>query len=107
MEGGEATECFILAKEGGESTHGTRHDGSKVAIGQSSSIGGATWSSRKRTRVEELERRPAWRRCVDATRVNNSASRAAAVVSYGGDGKQLLAARAAAWHTRERPAGGS
>jgi hypothetical protein len=106
MEGGEATDCFILTKKGGESTHGARHDGGKVAVGQSSSISEAMWSARKRTRGEELERRPAWRRCVDATRVNNSASGAAAVVSYGGDGKQLLAARAAAWHAWERPAWG-
>jgi hypothetical protein len=50
MEGGEATECFILAKEGGESTHDARHDSGKVAVGQSSSIGRATW------RAEENQR---------------------------------------------------
>jgi hypothetical protein len=42
---------------------------------------------------------------VDATRVNNGAGGAAAAVSYGGYGKQLLAARVAAWRAWERPAG--
>jgi hypothetical protein len=44
---------------------------------------------------------------VDATRVNNGASGAAVAMSYGGDGKELLAARAAAWRARGRPAGGA
>jgi hypothetical protein len=44
---------------------------------------------------------------VDATRVDNGAGRAAAAVSGGGDGKQLLAARAATWRARGRPAGGA
>jgi hypothetical protein len=43
---------------------------------------------------------------VGATRVENGAGRAAATVSYGGDGKQLLAARVAAWRAQGRPAGG-
>jgi hypothetical protein len=40
---------------------------------------------------------------VGATGVENGAGRAAATVSYGGDGKQLLAA---AWRARGKPAGG-
>jgi hypothetical protein len=44
---------------------------------------------------------------VDATRVNNGAGGAAAAMSYNGDGKELLAARAAAWRARGRPAGGA
>jgi hypothetical protein len=43
---------------------------------------------------------------VDATRVNNGAGGAATAMSYGGDDKELLAARAAAWHARGGPAGG-
>jgi hypothetical protein len=44
---------------------------------------------------------------MDATRVNNGAGGAAAAMSDGGDGKELLAARAAAWRARGRPAGGA
>jgi hypothetical protein len=44
----------------------------------------AAWRARKRTRGEELEGWPAWRRCVGATRVENGAGRAAATVSGGG-----------------------
>jgi hypothetical protein len=44
---------------------------------------------------------------VDAIRVNNGTGGAAAVMSYGGDGKELLAARAAAWRPRGRRAGGA
>jgi hypothetical protein len=44
---------------------------------------------------------------VDATRVNNGAGGAAAAMSDGGDGKELLAARAAAWRARGGPAGGA
>jgi hypothetical protein len=44
---------------------------------------------------------------VDANRVENGTSEAVAVMSYGGDGKERLAARAAAWRARGRPAGGA
>jgi hypothetical protein len=44
---------------------------------------------------------------MDATRVNNGAGGAAVAMSYGGDGKELLSARAAAWRARGRPAGGA
>jgi hypothetical protein len=44
---------------------------------------------------------------VDATQVNNGAGGAAAAMSYGGDGKELLAARAAAWRARGGLAGGA
>jgi hypothetical protein len=54
-----------------------------------------------------LGRRMAWRRCVDATRVSNDIGEAAAAMSYGSDGKRLLAGRAAAWRARGRPAGGA
>jgi hypothetical protein len=59
MEGGEVSECFILAKKGGEACTGARHDDGKVAAGQNSSGGGAAWHTRGRARGEELERRPA------------------------------------------------
>jgi hypothetical protein len=107
MEGGEATECFIPAKKGGEARTGARHDDGKVAAGQNSSRGGATWSAWEKARGKELERRPAWRRRVRAARAGGGAGRATAAVSCGGDGKELLAARAAAWRARGRPAGGA
>jgi hypothetical protein len=44
---------------------------------------------------------------VDAIRINNGAGGAAAAMSYGGDGKELLAARAMVWRARGRPAGGA
>jgi hypothetical protein len=44
---------------------------------------------------------------VGATRVENGAGRATAVVSGCGDGKQLLAAQAATRRTWGRPAGGA
>jgi hypothetical protein len=34
MEGGEAIECFIPARKGGEARTGARHDDGKVAAGQ-------------------------------------------------------------------------
>jgi hypothetical protein len=74
--------------------------------GRNLSRGGAVWHARGRARGEELEQRPAWRRRRGATRVENGAGRAAAMVSSGGDGKQLLAARAAVWRARGGPAGG-
>jgi hypothetical protein len=77
-----------------------------VAAGRSSGRSGAAWRARKRTRGGKLGRQMAWRRRVDAIRVNNGAGGAAAAMSYGGDGKEQLAARAAAWHARARPAGG-
>jgi hypothetical protein len=87
MDGGEAIECFIPAKKGAEARMGARHDGGKVAAGQNSSRGGATWSAWENARGEELERRPAWRRRVRATGAGGGAGRAAVAVSCGGDGK--------------------
>jgi hypothetical protein len=78
-----------------------------VAAGRSSGRGGAAWRARKRTRGGKLGRQMAWRRCVDAIRVNNGTGGAAAAMSYGGDGKELPAARAAAWRARGGPAGGA
>jgi hypothetical protein len=39
--GGEATECFIPARKGGEARTGARHDGGKVAARLNLSRGGA------------------------------------------------------------------
>jgi hypothetical protein len=105
MEGEGATERLRLLKKGRGGMHGVSHDDGEVAAGQSLGRGGATWSARAKAKGEELERRLAWRQRVGATRVENGASRAAATVSCGGDGKQLLAARAAAWRARGRLAG--
>jgi hypothetical protein len=44
---------------------------------------------------------------VDATRVNNGAGGATAAMSYGGEGKELLAARAVPWCARGGPVGGA
>jgi hypothetical protein len=44
---------------------------------------------------------------VDATRVDNGTGRAAAAVNGGGDGKQLLAARAVTRRAQGRLAGGA
>jgi hypothetical protein len=88
----------VVAAAGGRRQRG---DG-RTGLGR----GRATWSAWEKARREEQERRLAWRRRVGATRVENGAGRAAAMVSYGGNGKQLLVARAAAWRARGRPAGG-
>jgi hypothetical protein len=71
--------------------------------GQCSGRGGAAWRARKKARGEGLGRRPAWRRRMGAARAGGGASRATAAAAC--DGKQLLAARAAAWRARGRPAG--
>jgi hypothetical protein len=84
MEGGEATEHFKPAKKGGEARTGARHDSGKVAAGQNSSRGGATWSAWEKARGKELERRPAWRQHVRAARAGGGAGRSAATVSGGG-----------------------
>jgi hypothetical protein len=107
MEGGEATEHLRLAKKGGEAHTGASLDGGEVSAGQSSGRDRATWSALEQARREELERRLASRRCVRGARAGGGTVRAAAVVSCGGDGKQLLAARAAACCARGRPAGGA
>jgi hypothetical protein len=78
-----------------------------VAGGRSSGRGGTAWHARKSTRGGKLGRQMAWRRCVDAIRVNNGTGGAAAVMSYGGDGKERLAAWAAAWRARGMPARGA
>jgi hypothetical protein len=78
-----------------------------VAAGRSSGRGGAVWRARKSTRGGKLGRQMAWRRRVDAIRVNNGTGGAAAAMSYGSDGKELLAARAAAWRARGGPAVGA
>jgi hypothetical protein len=77
-----------------------------VAAGQNLTRGGVAWHARRRARGEELERRLASRRRRGATRVENGTGGVAATVSSGGDSKQLLVARAAAWRARGGPAGG-
>jgi hypothetical protein len=75
----------------GKACTGASHDGGKVAAGQSSGRGGATWSAWGKARGEELGRQPTWGRRVGAARAGGGAGRAAAAAA--GDGKQLLAAR--------------
>jgi hypothetical protein len=87
MEGEGDTERLRPVRRVKEARMGTSYNGGKVAAGQSSGRGGATWGAWEKARMEELERRPAWRRRVGATRVENGTGRAAATVSCGGDGK--------------------
>jgi hypothetical protein len=61
-----------------------------MATGRSSGRGGVAWRAQKSTRGGKLGRQMAWRRRVDAIRVNNGTGGAAAAMSYGGDGKELL-----------------
>jgi hypothetical protein len=77
----------------GEACTGASHDGGKVAAGQSSGRGGATWSAREKARGEELGQRPTWGRRVGGARAGGGARRAAAacdgkvVVRSGGKAK--------------------
>jgi hypothetical protein len=68
----------------GEARTGASHDDGKVAAGQSSCRGGATWSAREKAKGEKLGRRLAWGRRVGGARQGGGVGRVAATVSGGG-----------------------
>jgi hypothetical protein len=81
---GELLKVLDQQRRVGEAHTGASHDDGEVAAGRFSGRGGATWSAREKARGEELGRRPARGRHMQAARAGAGAGRAAATVSCGG-----------------------